>query len=72
MSEEEHYPRVLNGHGCLFGRSLGKRFEEWREEQARRMKNVEKKLDRLTWAAVGVMISLVTASLTMLLTYFAP
>ena len=77
---DETYPRILNGHGCVFGQNLAARFDTWKcnlkeelkEDYKKRMDTLDKKLDRLTWAAVGVMISLMTASLTIWIAYFAP
>ena len=66
------YPRKLNGTGCLFGQRLDGDFLEFKKAQVKRMDNVEKKLDRLTWAAVLLSISLMTASLTMWITYIGP
>ena len=68
----ETYPRKLNGTGCLFGQRLDGDFLEFKKAQVKRMDNVEKKLDRLTWAAVLLSISLMTASLTMWITYIGP
>ena len=68
----ESYPRKLNGTGCLYGQRLEGDFLEFKKAQQKRMDRLEQKLDRLTWAAVGVMISILTASLTMWLTYFSP
>mgnify|MGYP001078064856 CR=1 FL=1 len=69
---EDSYPRILNGDGCLYGRHLQLQVNEVKEDYEERMHQVEKKLDRLTWAAVGVMISLMTTSLTLWITHLAP
>ena len=76
----EYSRAVLNGDGCVYGRNLSLRFDTWKlhlkeelkEDYKARMDKMEQKLDRLTWAAVGVMISLVTATLTAWVLYFAP
>jgi hypothetical protein len=78
MTNDEKYPRWLNGHGCIFGQNLAAKFETWRkdlkeelkEDYKCRMDKLDKKLDRLTWAAVSVAITLMTASLTLWITYF--
>jgi len=72
VAEEEIYPRILNGDGCLFGQHLAVKLKEVEKDYEARMCKVEKKLDRLTWAAVGVMISLMTTSLTLWITHLAP
>jgi len=79
MEAEQEYPRYLNGHGCIFGQNLAKNFERWKEElrcelkedYQKRMDNLEKKMDRLTWALVSVAIALTTTSLTLWITHFA-
>jgi len=80
MNEAESYPRVLNGEGCLFGRSLARRFDVWKEslktelkeDYRARMDKIEGKLDRLPWAAVSVAIALMTTSLTLWITHLTP
>ena len=69
---EDSYPRILNGDGCLYGQHLSMLIEGVQEDYEERMCKVETKLDRLTWAAVGVMISLMTTSLTLWITHLAP
>jgi len=82
MTDNE-YPRALNGTGCLFGQHLAGRLDECIEackadlaqSQAthkERLEKVERKLDRLTWAAVSVAIALATASVTMWIQYLTP
>lgn len=66
------YPRVLNGHGCLYGQGLDRRFETFKKTQEMHMKKIEEKLDRLLWAAVGLMLTIVGASLTLWITYIGP
>ena len=68
----ESYPRKLNGTGCLYGQRLEGDFLEVKKAQQKRMDRLEQKLDRLTWAAVVLSISLLTASLTAWVTYIGP
>lgn len=68
----EMYPRILNGEGCLFGQHLKGEVAAIRESQKERMDRVEKKLDRLTWTAAVLALSLLTASLTAWITYLGP
>lgn len=69
---DEQYPRILNGAGCLFGQHLSTELAELKRSYKERMRAMEKKLDRLTWAAFSVAIALMTASLTLWITHLGP
>lgn len=66
------YPRILNGDGCLYGRHLAQELGELKVGYKERMKCMEKKLDRLAWVGIGLIISLATASLTIWINYIGP
>ncbi len=51
------YPRVLDEKGCLHGRGTRDRVDELAE----RMKELEKKIDRLIWALTAASVSFATA-----------
>jgi len=53
------YPRTLDGKGCLYGQSNREQIGTLQDT----MKEMEKKLDRILWAMVGVLITLATTSL---------
>jgi hypothetical protein len=71
MTNDEKYPRWLNGHGCIYGQNLAAKFETWREnlkeelkeDYKARMDKLEQKLDRIfigiALAAVGFATSAV-------------
>ena len=69
----DSYPSVPNnGASCIQGKRIEADFLEFKKAQEKRMETVEKKLDRLTWAAVLLSLSLMTASLTAWITYIGP
>ena len=59
--DEKEYPRVLNGDGCIYGQICSEKVIEAEE----RINEIEEKIDKLLWALMGMMISLVTAIITM-------
>jgi type IV secretory pathway component VirB8 len=65
--ESETYPRVLNGHGCVYGQTLKSRFDELKDETEKKMEKIEDKLNKILWAMVGVLVSLTTASILAIL-----
>jgi len=63
MSNEQSYPRVLNGQGCLFGRHLREdlakcealfteQLAKCQEGHKERIDDMEQKLDKILWALV--------------------
>ena len=53
------YPRALNGKGCLYGQANREQIATLRGM----VREMEKKLDKILWALVGVLITLATTSL---------
>ena len=56
---DDGYPPVLDdGEGCIFGRTSRRDVEACREKYRERMKTLERKLDRMTWALVAAAVAL--------------
>jgi len=65
------YPRILDRDGCLYGQSHAatsasaiKTLHIRIDNLEANMEKLEKKIDRLTWALVGLSLSIATASVT--------
>lgn len=72
MTENHPYPRILNGQGCIYGQHMFADLGQFKTRVDARLKVLEKKLDRLTWALVTMAIGLATTTITLWVQYLSP
>lgn len=68
----EEYPRSLNGHGCIYGRTIRSDLDELKIETRKKMGDMNKKLDKILWAMTGVLIALTTSSIMITISLVTP